>query len=659
MFSSTTAFKGCATVAVALIMTAPAWGQFEECPNPKGGDCFEATPGIGGCTDEECCNIVCDTDPACCILEWDAICVKLAVGLCLGGGCEDCGGVGCQDCFVASGDPFANDLCNGEPCVGCCSLVCAIDPYCCATAWDGLCVGEAEDFCTCEEDQIPDNNDCANAAPIDIGSTVVSNECATGDGPLHGDCNDGFGGFGADVWFLFSAAFSEALVITVVPDDPAWNTQLAVYDSTDCKNLSDPPFACAGVNMGVTISVVAGTDYLIRVGGAFDGPSGTGTITVEPAGPPSNDSCGSPNLISLGDTLGFNNALATTDGEPDAACDNNGDDQIENDVWFKFDSTVDGDVQVSTCGSATDTKIAVYASTDCPPGVSPVACADDGCGDQASLIFSAVDGQGYLIRVGNPTDQPGGSGAVGISQLASCPAETVLLDQIGPDNSATTGQTVYASQIFEPANEPSDIAALDDFDVPAGGATLSCFDAVGGGFNGFTSATNITNYRVEFYSSPEAAANSLTGDVASVPVADAIAVTTFDMSAGHYLVNVDLSSANITLGEGTYWVALIPELDFGAFGQSAISGSTIGDDPNAYQANPNGGFGFPDGLQQIDPPANLAYRLIAGGGGGCTWDLDGSGDVGTNDLILLLGSWGDPYDTADLIELLGAWGPCP
>ena len=42
----------------------------------------------------------------------------------------------------------------------------------------------------------------------------------------------------------------------------------------------------------------------------------------------------------------------------------------------------------------------------------------------------------------------------------------------------------------------------------------------------------------------------------------------------------------------------------------------------------------------------------------CPWDLDGSGFVGTGDLIVLLGSWGDPYGAADLIELLGAWGPC-
>ena len=43
----------------------------------------------------------------------------------------------------------------------------------------------------------------------------------------------------------------------------------------------------------------------------------------------------------------------------------------------------------------------------------------------------------------------------------------------------------------------------------------------------------------------------------------------------------------------------------------------------------------------------------------CTWDLNDDDAVGTGDLILLLGSWGDPYGTADLIELLGNWGPCP
>ena len=58
----------------------------------------------------------------------------------------------------------------------------------------------------------------------------------------------------------------------------------------------------------------------------------------------------------------------------------------------------------------------------------------------------------------------------------------------------------------------------------------------------------------------------------------------------------------------------------------------------------------------------------------CPWDLDGSGDVGVKDLLILLGEWGpcpkkgdcladfdDSGDVGvkDLLTLLGAWGPCP
>ncbi len=48
-----------------------------------------------------------------------------------------------------------------------------------------------------------------------------------------------------------------------------------------------------------------------------------------------------------------------------------------------------------------------------------------------------------------------------------------------------------------------------------------------------------------------------------------------------------------------------------------------------------------------------------GGDDDCPWDLSGDGFVNGTDLILLLGSWGDPYGTFELIELVGAWGPCP
>ncbi len=43
---------------------------------------------------------------------------------------------------------------------------------------------------------------------------------------------------------------------------------------------------------------------------------------------------------------------------------------------------------------------------------------------------------------------------------------------------------------------------------------------------------------------------------------------------------------------------------------------------------------------------------------GCAWDFDSDGDVDANDLIILLGAWGSPYDAVDLNRMLAHWGPC-
>ena len=45
--------------------------------------------------------------------------------------------------------------------------------------------------------------------------------------------------------------------------------------------------------------------------------------------------------------------------------------------------------------------------------------------------------------------------------------------------------------------------------------------------------------------------------------------------------------------------------------------------------------------------------------GGCTGDLDDNGTVNVNDLLALIGAWGNPYNVDDLLELIGAWGNCP
>ncbi|MEE8154221.1 MAG: FG-GAP repeat protein [Phycisphaerales bacterium] len=66
-----------------------------------------------------------------------------------------------------------------------------------------------------------------------------------------------------------------------------------------------------------------------------------------------------------------------------------------------------------------------------------------------------------------------------------------------------------------------------------------------------------------------------------------------------------------------------------------------------------------------------AYLFDAAAPGKCPWDIDGSGSVGSADLLALLVSWGPCKDcpadfdgsgsvgAADLLALLANWGPCP
>jgi hypothetical protein len=261
------------------------------CGAPGAGPCDQENPGAG-CDDQACCNVVCESDPFCCDEingNWDASCVQAAYGangLCL---LPACGAVGTGGCFDADGTPFCDDTCGGEPCSGCCATVCSFDPFCCTTSWDGFCVGEAMAVClACGPGDVPANDDCVNATRIGLGTSNVSNTCASVecvidpecDQPDHAGCNDGFSsGLGLDVWYVHTAQFSGLL--SIIPDpDPGWDTQLTVYLGADCGALSDPPLACAGVNLGTNVDVVQGIDYLIRLGAAYTGPSGTGTLTL-------------------------------------------------------------------------------------------------------------------------------------------------------------------------------------------------------------------------------------------------------------------------------------------------------------------------------------------------------------------------------------------
>jgi len=104
------------------------------CGAATSGSCFlvHANPG---CNNADCCATVCDADPFCCDNNWDSICVDEAQELCAG-----CGSTTSGSCFVT----HANTGCNDGDC---CAMVCDIDTFCCATSWDSICVGEAQELC--------------------------------------------------------------------------------------------------------------------------------------------------------------------------------------------------------------------------------------------------------------------------------------------------------------------------------------------------------------------------------------------------------------------------------------------------------------------------------------------------------------------------------
>ncbi len=144
--------------------------------------------------------------------------------------------------------------------------------------------------------------------------------------------------------------------------------------------------------------------------------------TVAPTFGQGSDDCASAQVISGTGLFLFDNALATKDGN-DVGC------PMARDVWFRWDATISGNVTVASCGRTTvDTTIAVYGGTACPNG-APLACGDDACGLQSELVFPALIGQTYLIRVGTwDFAISGGDGFIEITPGGStggCPSPSV------------------------------------------------------------------------------------------------------------------------------------------------------------------------------------------------------------------------------------------
>ncbi|MEI6474352.1 MAG: hypothetical protein WCO75_03060 [Planctomycetota bacterium] len=147
-------------------------------------------------------------------------------------------------------------------------------------------------------------------------------------------------------------------------------------------------------------------------------------------GGPANNCATSPTLVTGDSSKPFNNIGATQDGPNYGATCASGNDQCNNDVWYRFTAVANGEATASNCGTTTiDTKMAIYDMGTNPatfnyntlPNVR-VGCNDDGASGTcnmtdgqpyaSSLTVSVTVGHTYLVNVCSYTLGDTGTGSV-------------------------------------------------------------------------------------------------------------------------------------------------------------------------------------------------------------------------------------------------------
>ncbi|WP_437896382.1 hypothetical protein [Sorangium sp. So ce124] len=122
-------------------------------------ECTTGAPLDGGCS--PVVTSVCAADAYCCNVAWDAQCVAEVKTVAKSAQCVE--GT-CNHPLSTSGDeltPGCDVPALSSP--GCVARICKMDPYCCNSAWDGICVDEFQSECALTECS---HDECATGAAL-------------------------------------------------------------------------------------------------------------------------------------------------------------------------------------------------------------------------------------------------------------------------------------------------------------------------------------------------------------------------------------------------------------------------------------------------------------------------------------------------------------
>lgn len=341
---------------------------------------------------------------------------------------------------------------------------------------------------------------------------------------------------------------------------------------------------------------------------------------------PSNNCAISPAVIvpSL-NAIAYDTSSATTDGPPQDQCGSGpGFEQLDKDIWWRFQATTSGTLVATNCNTGTfDSKIAAYNIgtnlANFNPQLLPdyfIGCNED-CGDptfNSSLsVAGIVAGNYYLVRLGG-YGGASGSGTVSISVTPPpnpCDPANLII--------GSPGVNIVTSDALYP-----DLNMQTFCNFPLGSQNIA---------------------RAKFIKFTPAASGSMQVDNCADTGATVDCRLAAMTSCGVVSTTIGCDDDGCT-GAAPYTSKLIFNVTAGVPVYIAVGG---------YNAAATGPFNI-----LITPPAPPA----------CPADLNQDGVVNGADLGLMLGSWGPcpgcPADLnadgvvngADLGLLLGSWGPC-
>jgi hypothetical protein len=296
---------------------------------------------------------------------------------------------------------------------------------------------------------LPANDQCVNAITITEGVTQFCTFGATTDGPVFppgSACIQfGYDSVNADIWYRYTAPASGQVTFSTC--GTTWDTRLVAYGNalgtvaqcpTDGFSFTtivacNDDFPGCGLGSQITFNVLAGNQYLVRVGG-YTGYSGEGALSVHFVS--TGQTCEDAIQIDSIGASGVERFVTDTTWDNDPATDvspcGDGDTVPQ---WFKVAIQCPllqaGTVTITTCHPETDfdTVLSVWKATSggqCPGQF--VACNDDstaagcqigGLNRKSRVVFSSeISATTYYIRV---SGYQGARGNFGLSVKLTCP----------------------------------------------------------------------------------------------------------------------------------------------------------------------------------------------------------------------------------------------